>query len=302
MRTSLILLSFSLITISCIQIFANKSVDLSNDELHQEVKYQTESELFDYVQTIKGTWVIKDYFESIIKYKSPYKTQNENPYYLIYIEPERIKDKMIGIYDYEYGQTEISNISYYSLINNSLMYEYNTFDGDVINDGGFKFFTKISLMIDKKDTILHVERSDNKSFDLKRIDNNCIDKTSDCEITQFITSKLLQGEYELRDEDNLTKPVKITIDSYGRVTGNSTFKRIILWDFFREINGFFEFDVAELIPANSSDNNFGFYNDNIENLFKFENIGDTIVLKRLRCEMECDNVEVSKVRYYLIPK
>ena len=302
MRTSLILLSFTLITISCIRIFANKSVDLSKDELHQEVKSKTENDLNDYVQTIKGTWIIKDYFESIIKYKSPYKTQNENPYYLVYIEPERIKDKMIGIYDYEYGQTEISNIAYYSLINNYLTYEYNTFDGDVINDSGFNFFTKISLMIDKKDTILRVERSDNKSFDLKRIDNNCIDKTFDCEITQFITTKLLQGEYELKDADNLTKPEKITIDSYGRVTGNSTFKRIILWDSFREINGIFEFDVAELIPTNSSDNNFGYYDDNIENLFKFENIGDTIVLKRLGCEMECDNVEVSKVRYYLIPK
>lgn len=194
---------FLLFIISCCSQKADKSKNENQKSKVEKQPNEPEKYLLNYVQTIKGTWVNRAYFESILKNKSPFKTQKENPYYLVYIKPEIIKNQMIGIYDFEYGQTEIRNIPFYAWKDSALAFQYNTFDGKIKKEKDLKYFTKISLIIEKGDTILHVERSDHRSFDLKRILNKCFDDSFDCEITQFVTSTILEGNYIFRDSNKV---------------------------------------------------------------------------------------------------
>ncbi len=281
---------------------SNKSLNPNQKPKVEKQPNKTENELQNYVQTIKGTWVNKTYFESIIKNKSPFKTQNENPYYLVYIKPEMIKNRMIGIYDFEYGQTEISNISNYALKNNALTFQFNTFDGKITKEKGLKYFTKISLIIEKGDTLLHVERSDHQSFDLRRIENKCFDDSFDCEITQFVTSIILEGNYIFRDSNKVLISNNLKVDHFGNISGNKKFKRAILWNFFRESNAVFNHDIIELIPAKSDIGYYGHLNENVENLFKFENKKDTIILRKLSYDKEQQQVSSGCVGYYLVRK
>jgi hypothetical protein len=286
---------------SCVQN-SEKSKVLNSTSRVEKQKNEPENNLLNYVQTIKGTWVNKAYFESIQKNKSPFKTQNENPYYMVYIKPEMIKNQMIGIYDFEYGQTEISNIPYYTWKYNALAFQFNTFDGKTTKEKGYKYFTKISLIIEKGDTILHVERSDHLSFDLKRIATKCFDNSFDCEITQFVTTTILEGNYTFRDSNKVLISNNLKIDHFGSISGNKKFKRAILWNFFRESNAVVNHDIIELIPAKSDISYYGIFNENVENLFKFENKKDTIILRKLSYDKEQQQVSSGRVGYYLVRK
>lgn len=286
---------------SCVQS-SEKSKVLNSKSRAEKQLNEPENNLLNYAQTIKGTWVNEAYFESILKNKSPFKTQNENPYYMVYIKPEMIKNQMIGIYDFEYGQTEISNIPYYAWKDKVLAFQFNTFDGKTTKEKSCKYFTKISLIIEKGDTILHVVRSDHQSFDLRRIENKCFDDSFDCEITQFVTSTILEGNYIFRDSNKVLISNNLKVDHFGNFTGNKKFKRAILWNFFRESNSIFNHDVLELVPSKSKTNYYALFNENVENLFKFENKKDTIILRKLSYDKEQQQVSSGGIGYFLVRK
>ena len=255
--------------------------------------------LMAYIAPIEGTWINKEYYESIIRHKSPYKAVLENPYYLIYIKKDMIKGNMIGIYDYEYGQTESSNVPYYALEGKSLKYMYNTFGEKMIADDAYHYLKQIQVNSDK--TELCVVRSDNQSFCLKKIDDNCIYENFDCEIDNFILSSILQGSYKVIDGQRNVVANKIEIDSFGITRGLKGYSSVILWSFFREVNNVFKSDILEFIPDVKNDkNNYGFYNNSTENLFKFEYMGDSIKLRTVKYYEVSDTAIYGDIKYWLI--
>lgn len=286
---------------SCVHS-TNTSFELTANSLATNNNSETKQELVDFVESVKGTWVNKEFYESIVNDKSPYKSQEENPYYLVYIKPEMIENNAIGIYDYSYGQTEISSVLYYELSDNKLAYRHAKFDGEISTEKQNTYFKKMNVVIENGDTILHVERNDHTSIDFVRINNECLDDDFDCEISQFITSTLLAGNYILKNQHNEVASSNFKIDKFGRITGNNSFKRAMLWNFFREVNHMFECDVLELTPSTSNKKPVGFYDGDVENLFKFECKTDTIVLKQLLHDTENDLVTVGSIAYYLIRK
>ena len=303
MKLLLTFILFTFLICSCNQNVRNNKLKTNKtstekDTLNNITRVDAEKDLLDYINKIGGTWVSKDFYNSIIKNKSPFKAQSENPYFLIYINSENIKNNKIGIYDYKYGQTEISEIAYYTLKKNLLHFEFDTFDGKIIKTTNY--YNNFTLLIKNNDTVLRVTRNDNKKIDLKKIESNFLDKNYDSEITQLITSKILSGNYKLIDSSKNIISNNINIDKFGQIKGFSKFKRAILWNNFREINHSFEFDVLQFLTFNGQKN--GYYNDNDENIFKFENYNDTIKLRSIHFEEEESEVTVGQTKYFLVKK
>ncbi|GEM_PF-3208377 len=293
-------LFFFLLFISCWSCEGDKSNNISNTNLEINKDSSRNNPRDKFLQKYSGTWVCEEYYNSIVKSKSPYKAFQENPYFMLIIKTDQIKDDKIGIYEFSHDQTEISSIQYYEITNNQLIYKYDSFDGEILKEKSPNFIVKMDVYFDNQDTILRIQSSNGKKLNFKKLDSNCIDKTFDCEITQFLTSTILQGEYTLVDKSNNILSNKIQIDKYGQIQGSKLFKRAILWNSFREVNHPFEFDVLEFSPMNSSSKMNGFYNDNDNNIFKFEYENDTIKLNSLTFNEEENSVKTGDVKYCLI--
>lgn len=296
---------FFVCLISCQQQAPKKEINFQdNIELQDSVQVAVKPELAlaDFVRSTEGIWVNTDYLNSIKKYKSPYKTQEEHPYYEVFIDSKNVQNNLIGIYDYEYGQTEISTFHYFDWKNQQLIYKHSTFDGEVLENKYSRHFKKIDFIVQNEDTIMRIVKHDNTRVELKKVKNNCKQEVFDESINNYISATILQGKYKLLDEHKTSVCKSISVDAFGKISGYKPFYRLVLWNFFREINGIFEHDVMEIVTEKNKNEQFGFYRESVENLYKFEYKKDTIKLREIFYNESEQKESFGKVKYHLILK
>jgi hypothetical protein len=243
-----------------------------------------------------------EYLNSIKKYKSPYKTQEEHPYYEVFIDSKNVQNNLIGFYDYEYGQTEISSFHFFDWKNKQLLYKHSTFDGEIVKKACAQPFKKIDFIVQNNDTILRIVKHDNLKVQLKKVKNTCKEDVFDESINNFISATILEGKFKLLDENKTPLSKFISVDKFGKISGYPPFYRIILWNFFREMNGVFEHDVIEIVTQKNKNEEFGFYRESVENLFKFEYKKDTIKLREIFYNETENKESFGEVKYYFVSK
>ncbi len=207
---------------------------------------------------------------------------------------------MIGIYDYEYGQTEISTFHYFDWKSQQLIYKHSTFDGEIVEKGFAQPFKKIDFIVQNNDTVLRIVKHDNTRVELKKVKTNCKQDVFDEAIDQFISATILQGKYKLLDEHKTSVCKSISVDKFGKISGYSAFYRIVLWNSFREMNNVFEHDVMEIVSQKNKNEQFGFYRESVENLYKFEYKKDTIKLREIFYNESEQKESFGKVKYYFV--
>jgi hypothetical protein len=291
--------------ISCQQQDPKKETNsVNNTELQDSLQgiLETEQSLEDFVHSIEGVWVNIEYLNSIKKYKSPYKTQEEHPYYEVFIDSKNVQNNLIGFYDYEYGQTESSTLHYFDWKNKQLIYKHSIFDGKKLGNNYSQHFKKIDFIVQNNDTILRIVKHDNLKVQLKKVKNTCKEDVFDESINYFISATILQGKYKILDENKTPLNKSISVDKFGKINGYPPFYRIILWNFFREMNGIFEHDVIEIVTQKNKNEEFGFYRESVENLYKFEYKKDTLKLREIFYNETENKESFGEVKYYFVSK
>lgn len=246
-----------------------------------------------------GVWIDKSYYDFLLSSKSPYLTQKSHPYTIIYINESSEVENRVKLYEYKYGQTEISSMQYYSHQDNQLFFSFETFDGILIGDTCRNDCKRIFLEISDRSTLLR-KFENNSTKDYIKIDSRCIGNSFDCEVTKLITTHFLKGSYMVLDHKKEVLMNEINIDENGFIKGQTKFHRMILLNFFREINGAYEFDVLELSSRNAVQQE-EIQPDKIKR-FKLERSIDTLILRNTFFDEDNFEVTVGEIEYYLVKK
>ncbi|MDG5817069.1 hypothetical protein QA601_18370 [Chitinispirillales bacterium ANBcel5] len=233
-----------------------------------------------FINKFSGVWLDTNYISCLKNKKSPYLGVKKYPYYLSYIEKYYAKDTVVGIYDYQYRQTDVSFIRYYKLLDDStLLFRYKKIPGSekAYFDDAFLQDT-ISYFVCHDDTLMRLGRKDKHHY-LKRIPTGKGDHFLS-DITRLLVSSFLKGQYRVLDSSFRVIVDTITIDKDGFVNGWTEFKRMIIWsDYDGPANHFYDFDVLEMIPFGGDSSRYGFYTeDNDDFIFKFQLSNDTITI------------------------
>jgi len=290
-----LLASIVLLLFSCDN--SEEKIDIKSIENHID-----NSELVDMVNKVEGTWIDINYVKALRKTKSPYQAQKLYPYFLVYIDKDEINGNIIGIYDHEYDQTESAYLKHYNLDGDSFVFVYETAVGEIFGDTCKHNCPIISFKVEGDITIMQISRKNKKTRELIRIDSDCIDNNFNCEITKLTASIVLQGEYELLDNQRNIISDNLIINEFGLIKGHDKFRRAVLWDYFREGNHIYKFDVLQFLISDKEMKRYGYLDESDENIFKYESKGDTITLTETISDQKNWELELGNIAYYLVKK
>lgn len=297
-----LLLKKSLFLFLCVLVSCNGAKEhKSKKESKQETldrkhkKAQKEDSLIREVFT--GTFLNLEYYTSILKHKSPYLAQAQSPYFIVRSKPSENNKDLYEIMEFHYNQTEISSVQYYQFKGYFLEYDFEFFDGRLVEGISYKHKRLFTIGIDKIYNPLQYESIDYNKYSLLKIEDQTDYQTA---INQFITKNILVGNYSLLDSSKNIISKNIFIDKYGKIHNCKHFKRAVLWDNFREVNSIFEFDVLNLVPSDDNSNDYFSFRGKTDNLFKFEYTKDLIKLRSLNYNEENQTIIPGNINYYLI--
>lgn len=286
---------------SCGEEKKKSSNEFSQDK-SPEISRTNKEEEKEMRKFYEGTWINVDFYNSIKKYKSPYIAQLKTPSFIVYSEPSKNNKDLYEVQEYYYGQTEICYDQYFQFKGYFLQYEFQCFDGSIVEENQPVPIRKMVFTIDKVENPLLYESMNNTRYFLKKIDAKSNFKKNSFNISHLISELILQGKYSLYNDSKKLISQEISIDKYGNISNCNYFKKAILWSYFREVNSIFEFDVLNLIPINTDSEECSFFQGKTDNLYKFEYRNDTIKLRELIYDSEKEKIISKRVKYHLVKK
>lgn len=233
---------------------------------------QTFYELF---KELEGVWILKDYADALVDGQSPYEVQKEILNRTLYFDINYLQSSHIGVSDHYYHQTEASGIDYLKLVDDTLVFDYQTWDEEIteyIVAPIQKVYWK-----DIKRSILCAE-IDDKYYEFIHTRSNCIDSYFDCATVSFVNRTVMSGTYEIFDVNGNLLAENVVLDENGVTTGFDDVSRMILHYFYRECYGQFEYDIIQF-KHDSTD--MEIKNCKFENIFKVRFMNDTLLLNSL---------------------